>query len=153
MKSSKQLFKAVGLIALFMASFSLLQAQAPNQGRGEGQGRRGGMRNVEPADMAKRQTERMTEEFALSEAQIPQVQAVNLKFAEMTKAAMEENREDREAMRGLMTDIKAKRMKAMKAVLDKEQYKAFRKAEIERQEARQNRGPRGGGGPGRPGGE
>ncbi|MFK7925148.1 MAG: hypothetical protein AB8H47_24540 [Bacteroidia bacterium] len=158
MKSFKQLFKAVGLMALLMASFSLLQAQGPGQGREEGQGRRGGMRNIEPADMAKRQTERMTEEFALSEAQIPEVQAVNLKYAEMTKAAMKENSDDRQAMRGIMTDIKAKRMKAMKDVLDKEQYKAFRKAEIERQEARQNRGPRGEGGPGgggqaRPGGE
>lgn len=135
-------------MVLCMASLSLLQAQGP----GEGQGRRGGMRNIEPADMAKRQTERMTEDFALSEAQIPEVEAVNLKYAEMTKATMEENSDDRQAMRGLMTDIKAKRMKAMKAVLTKEQYKAFRKAEIERQEARQNRGPRGEGG-GRPGGQ
>ncbi|MEL7534624.1 MAG: hypothetical protein AAFN10_25175 [Bacteroidota bacterium] len=151
MNSFQQLFKTVGLVALLLVSFSLVQAQAPEQERGERQGRRGA-RNIEPADMAERQTKRMTEDLALSEAQIPEVEAVNLKYAEMMKAGFEANQDDRQAMAGLMTDIRAKRMKAMKAVLTKEQYKAFKKAEMERQESRQNRGPRGGGGQGGPGG-
>ena len=128
MNSFQQLFKTVGLLTLMLTSFSLLHAQAPQREGGERQGRRG-MRNIEPAEMAERQTERMTEDLALSEAQVPEVQAVNLEFAEMMKAGMEENRGDRQAMMGLMTDNRAKRMKAMKKVLNKEQYKAFRKAE------------------------
>ncbi|MEM6346769.1 MAG: hypothetical protein AAF927_22975 [Bacteroidota bacterium] len=151
MNSFQQLFKTVGLLVLLLSGFNLMHAQTPQQGGGERQGRRS-MRNIEPTEMAERQTQRMVEDLALSEAQIPAVQAVNLEFAEMMKTGMTENRGDRQAMMGLMTDIRAKRMKAMKKVLTKEQYKAFRKAEIERQEARQNRGPRGGG-PGGPGGE
>lgn len=132
------------LMILMIATFGLAIAQAPEGG--QGQGRRGGMRNLDPEEMAARQTERMTVDLSLTEAQQADVEAVNLEYAELMKAAMEENKGDRMAMREIMLDLRAKRMKAMKPVLDKEQYKAFRKAEMERQEAMQNRGPRGEGG-------
>ncbi|MEL7340764.1 MAG: hypothetical protein AAGM67_09780 [Bacteroidota bacterium] len=130
------------LMILMIATFGLAIAQPPEAEPG----RRGGMRNLDPEQIALRQTKKMQTELELTEAQYFDVQAVNLEYAELMKAAMAENQGDRMAMREVMLDLRAKRIKAMKPVLEKDQYKAFRKAEMERQEAMQNRGPRGEGG-------
>lgn len=137
-----QVSRSLALMILMIATFGLGIAQPP----GEGQGRRGGMRNLDPEEMAARQTEKMTVDLDLTEAQQADVEAINLEYAGLMKAAIAENQGDRMAMRDVMMDLRAKRIKAMKRVLEKDQYKAFRKAEMERQEAMQNRGPRGEGG-------
>ena len=116
-----------------------------------GQGQRGG-RNMDPAQMATRQTDRMAEDLDLSDEQREEVYAINLKYAEEIKAMREEMRSggedvDRFEIMGRMTDMRAEKAKEFKGVLTKKQYKTWKKAEIRRQEEWQNRQ-----GQGRPGG-
>lgn len=103
---------------------------------------------MDPAQMANRQTEQMTELLALDDSQLEEVQAINLKYAEKMKAIRDEMRSggqdvDRMALSGMMTDLRAERGKEFKGVLTKDQYKTWKKEEMRRQEEWQNRSGRG----------
>jgi protein CpxP len=143
--------KKVSLFLSFIFVVFTVQAQP-------GPGREG--RNMDPAQMATRQTDRMTEELELNDEQKEAIYDINLKYAEQIKAMREEMRSggeevDRYEIMGRMTDMRVEKAKEFKGVLTKQQYKTWKKAEIRRREEFQNRQGQGrpGGPPPRPGDE
>ena len=158
MKVNTVLKNGLLLFAGLMLSLISVQAQGPGQsGERDGQGRRGRM--MDPQVMAERQTERMTEELELTDQQVEQVQAINLKYAEqqselfasMRGEGRQQMDEDaRMEMRDQMMDLRIAKDKELKTVLTKDQFKAWKKMQKQRQEQRGQRG--GQGGPGGQGG-
>ena len=104
---------------------------------GRGQGRR----NMDPKELAERMTSQMKESLKLTEAQLPQVEALNLKYAEKMSAARAEASGDREVMRGKMRTMMQEKDVELKKILTAEQWTKF---EADRKERMQNR--RGGSG-------
>lgn len=107
---------------------------------------RGDRERPSPEDMAKRQTEQMSEALELSDVQTKKVEAINLKYAAQAKEQREKAREaqkqDREAMKAAREKVKEAQQAEFKAVLTELQY-----AKLEgMMEARGNRskGNRGG---------
>ena len=120
-----------GFLVLFFFSFSPSFAQ---QGGGD-------RRNMDPKEMAERQTNQMKESLELTAEQLPKVEALNLKYAEKFKVARDEAGDDRESMRDTIMGIIKEKDVEMKKILTADQWTKFNK---ERKERMQNRGSGGG---------
>ena len=120
-----------GLLILFFFSISSSFAQ---QGGGD-------RRNMDPKEMAERQTNQMKESLELTAEQLPKVEVLNLKYAEKFKAAREEAGDDRESMRSTMMGMMKEKDVEMKKILTADQWTKF---DRERKERMQNRGSGGG---------
>lgn len=92
------------------ASFSIAQ---------QGQG---GRSNMDPKEMAKRQTDQMKASLELTAEQLPKVEALNLKYAEKMDAVRANAQGDRDAMRSAMMPLRAEKDKELKELLTVEQW-------------------------------
>ncbi len=106
-----------------------------------------GPRNFDPKEMAKRQTDELTEVLDLNKDQQKKVLELNTEAGEKMSAMRGEMMNgggDREAMREKMTKIREDQNKEMKKILTEDQYKKYEKYLEERRSQR---------GQGRPGGQ
>jgi hypothetical protein len=104
---------------------------------------RGGQRDFNPEDMAKRQTEELKEALGLDKAQEKKVYAINLKAGNEMKEIRDNAGGDRDVMREKMTKVRDDSNKELKKVLSEDQWKKYEKYQEER---RGQRGQRGQGG-------
>ena len=107
----------------------------------------GGQRNMDPEEMAKRQTEQLKEALGLNEDQEKKVYDLNLENAKKRAEMFEEMRESGsgfEGMRDKMEALREDENKKMKAILTDEQWTKYEKYMEERRNRR---------GQGRPGGQ
>lgn len=104
---------------------------------------RGGQRDFNPEDMAKRQTELYKTELNLDDAQAEKIEKVLLASNKEMMAMRQEmqNEEDRTKIREKMTELRANREKEIKEILNEEQFEKYQKLMEERRSRR-------GGGPG-----
>jgi len=106
---------------------------------------RGGQRQFDPEEMAKRQTEQFKTELELNDTQAEKMEKVLLNsYNEMTALRQEmTGEEDRTKMREKMTEWRANQQKELKKILTDEQFAKYEKLMEER---RANRRGRPGGG-------
>lgn len=95
-------------------------------------GRRG---NMDPKEMAERQTTMMKDSLGLTDQQLPKVEALNLEYADKFVAARNEADGDRDAMRSTMMAINKEKDVELKKILTADQWT---KLEALRKEARAN---------------
>lgn len=96
------------------------------------QGRRG---NMDPKEMAARQTNLMKDSLNLTTEQLPKVEALNLEYAEKLKVARDESDGDRDTMRSKMRAIMTEKDVTLKEILTTDQWT---KLEAIRKTAREN---------------
>lgn len=125
----------LGLMATMLFTVQVYAQQGPGQGPG------GGRFNMEPKEMAARQTEQMKKELNLTDEQLPKVEELNLKYAEKMKEARDQANGDRDAMRSTMRSMMAEKDKELKNILTEDQWTAFLKMREERMQ--NGRGRRG----------
>jgi Spy/CpxP family protein refolding chaperone len=142
--------KNVLMVAVLLCASTVMFAQ--NQGRG-------GDRQFDPEEFAKRQTEWMKQELNLTESQTKKVDSINVVFAKKQQEMFQNRRNndenaseaDRQAAREKrmkeMQDMNDKKEAALAKVLTKEQLETYRKKS---EEMRSQFGRRGGQGSGRP---
>ena len=97
---------------------------------------RGGQRNFDPEEMAKRQTENLKEVLDLKKDQEKQVYELNLKTGKEMAKMREEAGGDREAMREKMMGMREKQNKEMKKILTDSQWTKYEKYLEERRNRR-----------------
>ena len=97
----------------------------------------GGRGNMDPKEMAKRQTDQMKESLELTAEQLPKVEALNLKYAEKFKVVRDEAGDDRESMRSAIREMMKEKDVEIKKILTADQWTKF---EADRKERMQNRG-------------
>lgn len=103
-----------------------------------------GQRNVNPEEMAKRQTEQIKEAVGLDEKQEKQVYDLNLEAGKKMRELREQNQGgDFEGMREKMQEIRADQDKKMKEILSEAQWKKYQRYQEERRSQWQNRRPGG----------
>jgi periplasmic protein CpxP/Spy len=103
-----------------------------------------GQRNLDPEEMAKRQTEQIKEAVGLDKKQEKQVYELNLETGKKMRTLRDENQGGGfEGMREKMQEIRAEQDKKMKDILTDSQWKKYQKYQEERRSQR---------GQGRPGG-
>jgi periplasmic protein CpxP/Spy len=103
-----------------------------------------GQRNLDPEEMAKRQTEQIKEAVGLDAKQEKQVYDLNLETGKKMQTLREENQGGGfEGMREKMGELRAEQDKKMKEALTAAQWKKYEKYQKERRSQR---------GQGRPGG-
>lgn len=121
------------LIAVFLFCFLCsLSVEAQRGGRGG-----------DPTEMAKKQTQRMTDSLTLSTPQANKVSEINLKYAnkmsEFRKAARESEDFDRSMMREVMRNMRTEQKAELQTVLTKDQWAKFEKMEEARLKNREGR--------------
>lgn len=117
---------------LYLTCFILLifqSYQAKAQGRN--------MQNLNPEEMAKRQTQMLKDSLNLSEEQITKVDAIHLKYAEKMKKVADSEGEQMEKFQEFQV-LRTNQDFEIKKILDKEQAKKFQ-AMREAQRARRQR--------------
>ena len=82
---------------------------------------------------------RMKDSLNLSNEQVTKVKDLNIKMQKKMRAARKEYADDRQMMREEMMDLRIRYKKGMKKVLDKQQWKKFKRMEAERQKRRRER--------------
>ncbi len=82
---------------------------------------------------------RMKDSLSLDDNQVGKIKALNIKMREKMEAARKEYADDRQMMREEMMDLRIKYKKGVKRVLDKKQWRKFKKMEAERQKRRRER--------------
>lgn len=117
-------------IASFIVILMFMPEIFAQQGQG-GQGRG----NMDPKEMAKRQTDLMVENLDLTAEQLPKAEALNIKYADKFVAAREDADGDRDAMRSTMMTILKEKDVELKKILTADQWT---KLEAYRKEAREN---------------
>ncbi|MDP4187087.1 MAG: hypothetical protein Q8910_05430 [Bacteroidota bacterium] len=122
-----------GCILLLFIGFTALNVM--------GQGR------ATPEERAKRQTQQMKESLKLTDAQVQQVDAINLKFALKSDSLFKNRDNDRAQMMEKMKNVQTQKEAELQKVLTPDQFATYQK----NQEAMRSR--RGQGGQGRPRGE
>lgn len=100
-----------------------------------------GRRNLDPEQLAERQTTEMVESLALSDAQASKVAEVNLKYAQKMKDMRDNMEGDWSQMRELMMKVREERSNEMKTYLTEEQHASWLKIEEERRANRGQRNP------------
>ena len=126
------------LLAAFALTAGTAAAQAPAPEGGDTQGR--GRMQGNPEEMAKRQTERMTQELGLNADQAAKVQQIQVARAQEMQAMRGQGGGDRDKMREQMQASRTKYDAQFKQVLTADQYTKYTTMEA----SRMNRG----GGPG-----
>ncbi|MCK5209439.1 MAG: hypothetical protein KAI29_19210 [Cyclobacteriaceae bacterium] len=107
----------------------------------QGQGGPGRGYNMDPKEMAERQTNQMKETLSLTADQLPKVEALNLKYAEKMKVARDETDGDRESMRSTMMAMGKEKDIELKNILTAEQHTKWQEWRKEaREKGRQRRG-------------
>jgi hypothetical protein len=90
---------------------------------------RGGQKSLDAPTRAKQQTERMKKELQLTETQLPEVEAVNLKYSERQQALFSEKKEgeqpDRSKMRSEMEKLEQEKEADLKPLLTESQWKTY----------------------------
>lgn len=99
-------------------------------------------REWSPENMAKRQTEMMTDLLELSEEQVKEVDEINLKFAKQFAEARKSAKGDREEMRKLMRELQVIKNEAFKEVLSAEQIEQYQEFENNRRHKRMRNEPK-----------
>ncbi|WP_299458153.1 hypothetical protein [uncultured Microscilla sp.] len=82
---------------------------------------------------------RLKDSLSLSDDQAGKIKALNIKMWDKMKAARKQYSDDRQMMREEMMDLRIRYQKGVKKVLDKKQWKKFKKMEAERQKRRRER--------------
>lgn len=95
---------------------------------------RGGQRDINPEEMAKRQTDRLDDVLDLNKDQEEQVYELNLETGKKMRDLRSENRGDFEAMREKMGEIRKVQNKQMKKILTDKQWPEYEKFMEERRE-------------------
>lgn len=111
------------VLAFFFLSLDLVEAQR-------------GRFNQDPEKVAVRQTERMAEALALSDAQKEKIEAVNLEFAKKLQEVRKNANGDFAAARDKVQAIRAEHKEELKKYLTEEQFGKFEKLEAERRQRR-----------------
>lgn len=86
---------------------------------------RGNRQPPNPEQMAERQTSQMVEKLNLDEVQTAKVKEINLTFAKKMHEVREENKDNRDAMKEIVTAVENEKAAEMKTVLTAKQYKTF----------------------------
>lgn len=116
--------KKIGLLALVLLFGATIGFAQP----------RGGERNFDPEQMAKRQTERLDERLELTKDQEEKVYALNLDTGKKMQKMRESNDGDFEGMREQMLELRNKQNAKMKDILTDKQWKEYEKYQEERRE-------------------
>jgi periplasmic protein CpxP/Spy len=99
----------------------------------------GGMQNMTPEDMAKRQTDMIVKATGIDAATTAKVEAITLKYAK-EMMAIREKFTDREARREPMKELRDKQDAELKALLTADQYAKLKAAQEAARAARQGGG-------------
>ncbi len=92
-----------------------------------------GQRNMNPEDMAKRQTEQIKEAVGLDDKQEKQVYELNLESGKKMRTMRDEMQGgNSDGMREKMTELRTEQDKKMKAILTADQWKKYEKYQEER---------------------
>jgi len=97
---------------------------------------RGGQRNFDPEEIAKRQTEELKETLDLKKDQEKKVYELNLKNGKKMAEMRQNSDGDREAMRASFMKLREEQNKEMKKILSDTQYKKYEKYLEERRNRR-----------------
>jgi periplasmic protein CpxP/Spy len=116
--------KKVGMIMLSLMLVSLVSMAQPGQ------------RNMNPEDMAKRQTAQLKEAVGLDAKQEKQVYDLNLETSKKMQTMREAQGGNFEGMREKMTEMRAEQDKKMKTILTDAQWKKYEKYQEERRAQR-----------------
>lgn len=98
---------------------------------------------ADPSQMADKQTEMMTKELSLDDAQITIVDSINQTFAVKMKEALDANGGDRRASRSAIMELRDQQNEALKAVLTEEQFTTL-EAIMKERKGRRGQGRRAG---------
>ncbi|MCL1943640.1 MAG: DUF4890 domain-containing protein [Candidatus Azobacteroides sp.] len=85
-----------------------------------------------PEDMAKKQTEQMTESLSLTDEQKAKVEAINLKYAQKQQQAFQSDKVERQARMEEMKKNHDDKDLELKSVLTSDQYTAYQQKQQER---------------------
>jgi len=121
----KNIVFTLPVIALLMFTINVFAQQGGGQGR----------RNMDPKEMAERQTNQMNESLSLTADQLPKIEVLNLKYAEKMKVIRDDADGDRESMRSVMMPLMKEKDVKLKEILTADQWT---KLEEFRKEAREN---------------
>jgi periplasmic protein CpxP/Spy len=91
---------------------------------------------MNPEEMAKRQTERMSTDLKLNDKQKTEVAAINTKYAKIMNETIQSNQGNREAIHAKMVEMNTRKNAEFEKVLTADQYKQFVEQEKKRQEER-----------------
>jgi periplasmic protein CpxP/Spy len=103
------------IAALMFACLATAFAQAPN----------GQQPRMNPEEMAKGLTDRMTTEIKLNDKQKTEISAINLKYTKKTMEIFQANQGNWEVIRTKMEESRTLKNNEVKAVLTDEQYKLY----------------------------
>lgn len=95
-----------------------------------------GQRNINPEEMAQRETDAMKDSLSLSEAQVVKVHEVNLKYAARTKEMRESMDGDFSSMREKFMAMRTEKQEELKIYLTEEQFATWEKIQLQRREGR-----------------
>lgn len=113
----------VSLTSLIIILMFIPEAFA-QQGQGGGSGR--GF-NMDPEEMAEKQTRQMKETLNLTDEQLPKVEALNLKYAKKAIAEREGANGNRESMRSAMKKMMKEKDLELKDIVSAEQWVKWEK--------------------------
>jgi protein CpxP len=140
----KFLVQSLFAAALMLTAASCAEAQdAPATTGQERRGEDGRGPGADPAKMAERQTERMTEVLKLSADQRTKVQAINEKYAAQMKQLHDAKTAERGAMREKMQSLRQQQNTELNTVLNAGQQATWQKESAERRGHGRFDGPRG----------
>ncbi len=140
----KSIAKVTLVALLLFAGFQLALAQQPSKNDGANR------TPPDPAQMAERQTERMTKTLNLSADQSKQVQAINLKYAQQHRAAKSvagaaaPTQAERQAKHEQRKAVRDQQNAELKAVLTPAQQATWEKERAEHKGKHGDKGKKGG---------
>lgn len=102
----------------------------------------GNHKRMSPEQMAQKQTQKMKESLSLTDEQLPKVKEINFKYINLMMDARKSGLE-RQDMMFKMKELSDDKKREMKKVLNKEQFKKYKKYVNARMENMQQRGARG----------
>jgi len=95
--------------------------------------------NMDPEEMAKRNTDAMKERLELSDDQLKKVEAINLETSKKMSDVFASASGTREAMREEMMSIDEEKDEVLKPILTEDQWKEYEKMKEEQAERRRQR--------------
>lgn len=121
------------LLLGFILSSDLFAQESSNRRR---------RRNLTPAQRAARLDKmmaRLKDSLDLNNEQVSKIKELNLQMTKKRRASRQKYADDRQMMREEMTDLRIKYQKGVKKVLNKTQWKKFKKMEAARRKRRMER--------------
>lgn len=126
----KSIVRTLPLILLIMCTITAFAQQGGGRGRG----------NMDPKEMAARQTQVMQDSLNLTADQLPKVETLNMEYAEKMKGIRDKADGDREAMRDAMMPMMKEKDVELKAILTGEQWTKLQAIRKTARESGQRRG-------------